>query len=294
MACYIPVSFKSVTKPSFRILKVVEITKEFSVFSNLSSKLILSLLMLPAIAVAGENIESKILGISADGKVISFLQTTVQDGSGMALANIIFVDTTKNTYAAKSITVRESENSSEGNVRGVRKQALKQASTTLTKLGITLGSKLDSAKLRLVYASSNYVTSSVNSSLEFTNRSAFWQRNSPGTGNYKISLESTPTSGAGDGFRDGQLLTVKLTSSVRGGPESTTILQKDVKLPASREYAYAYGISEVYLLDPTSKDEDEAISDKAGRLVIVLDVFQRGFEGATTEKMVVTGFLNKK
>lgn len=257
----------------------------------------LLLVTLSGSAFAAENVTSKIIGLSKDGKTLVFQNDTVQDGSGFAETEILFIDTTKNQYAAPPVIEVEGDGNDTTDLKRVRARALAKAAPILKKLGVTPGSAIDPAKLRLVFASSNYLTSQAVTELKFVNRGAFWERTSPGAGSYKLSLESTLVRDEDElGFGESALLTVKLEGTLNrdGSDLETQILQKDVRLPASRKFAFAYEISQVLLLDPTSTNEEAEVSTTEARVIVVLDVFRHGFEGANTEKMVVTGYLSKR
>ncbi|MDF1607477.1 DUF2259 domain-containing protein [Hoeflea sp. YIM 152468] len=67
--------------------------------------LLVSLLLGPGAAHAGEFSEFRPLGFSADGKVFAFEEFGIQDGSGFAFANRFFIDTTRDAFLPGS-TVR--------------------------------------------------------------------------------------------------------------------------------------------------------------------------------------------
>lgn len=213
--------------------------------------LCLTLLVAP-LAHAAEASHLELIGFSRNGAYVAFDQFGVNDGRGTPYIYTSFVSVKNNRL--------EVEIRTEVDVEGVtvvqlRANAKAQTAAAIKKYGIVAGNQ---GRFIGVTPPHMYTTVSEFFALDST---------------YGLSIATKPAVNTGDLCTEApQLLIVKLT--VSGKPRD---LQRDTKLPASRECAYGYELRSAHLY---------------GRSLAVFVSYQtRGFEGADSRWMVVTGTL---
>lgn len=223
---------------------------------------------------AGDYSRLNVIGFSQDGKYLAFEEYGTQDGSGFPYANIYFIETAKNSYAAQPVKIRvESETATEATTRVKAKMG---AAATLKKFKIIAGNVGDLLVSRLVtdlnadkiesdsaeknqivkftdYRNSNYFIDKFDLTLK-TSEVKNKQCEAYGMPVYKFDL------------------TLKNTRDQTSKP---MILQSDKNLPESRNCPLAYSIQNVYAYKNT--------------LAVFMNVYTTGFEGPDMRFMAVTG-----
>lgn len=208
---------------------------------------------------AGDKAELQLIGFSVNGKYMAFEQYGIQDGSGFPYSEIFIVDVIKNSYIDKPFKlVVEDEQAS---LQTVRDKNLESAKQKLIKIGIInqnrglialnqpLPSKIDENKFEEV-------------EFKIKNNS------------YILTLKETDTDKNCYDLGFERLIELKLKNQKT---KKVALLQKDKKVPKSRECALGYRIHYVYVYDKY--------------ITVFLNVYRPGFEGANMRYMVVTGKL---
>lgn len=226
-------------------------------------------LSLAANCVAGDFTTLNVIGFSRDGRYLAFEEYGIQDGSGFPYANIYFIDTAKNAYAAPRVAVTiKKESASEITAQ---KSSTFLAAKKLRQLGIVKGNvgKLLVSHLMTDLTFDGEGDKSV---IKFAEEiGSMYHR-----GDYELMITQTPIKTKDcEVFEDEtKMLELKLTNKEE---DTIKFLQKDTTLPSSRGCAMDYRIQDVYLY----KDF----------IAIFIGVFTRGFEGPDMRFMAVTGKL---
>jgi predicted secreted protein len=223
-------------------------------------------------ALAGDFANLGFVGFSRDGRYLAVEEYGSQDGSGYPYANIYFIDTAKNTYAAPRVAVMiENESASEASAR-TRAAAL--AAAKLKRFGIV---KDNSGKLLVAHLMTDTTYddgSNKDSGLKVTFDEEVWSMRRQGF--YEITLKpvKTKVKDCEAYEQDTFMLELMLTDQ---STDTSRLLQKDTSLPAARGCALSYSLQNVYLYK--------------GLLTVLIQVYTQGFEGPDMRYMVVTGKL---
>ncbi len=232
--------------------------------------------LLASSTFAGDIASVRMIGFSVDGTYAAFEQYGVRDGSGASFSEIYFLNTVKNTYAAKPISaVIESETTVE--LPAARKKAMKKAAATLAKLHIS--SEIQAVEL---VSRSLYDVGARDAKIQFSTNPFFpGDENSLGSVDLvetevdaKCMEENAPNCGA----------KLKITLNVKDGEgKGSAVLQDDVTLPAARVYARNYTVDKVLMMQPDQS------SGLAAKYVVLVRYETAGFEGPDTRYVAVTG-----
>lgn len=223
-------------------------------------------------ALAGDFANLGFVGFSRDGRYLAIEEYGSQDGSGYPYANIYFIDTAKNTYAAPRVAVMiENESASEASAR-TRAAAL--AAAKLKRFGIV---KDNSGKLLVAHLMTDTTYddgSNKDSGLKVTFDEEVWSMRRKGF--YEIALKpvKTKVKDCEAYEQDTFMLELMLTDQ---STDTSRFLQKDTALPVARGCALSYSLQNVYLYK--------------GLLAVLIQVYTQGFEGPDMRYMVVTGKL---
>ncbi len=230
---------------------------------------VLTVLAFATAARAGDYAERAILGFSTDGRHFAFEEFGVQDGSGFPYSNIYVVDISADDWVEGS-PFRVLVQNEATPLAAVRAQARQQAQPMLGQLGVSESGQL---------VASNPVTEASADPY----RVAFQPRITVPMGGDAWSLALSEISNpppancpdVGQPFK-GYRLTLD-----RPG-EARRTLHEDNGIPGSRNCPLGYGISDV-LTYP---------GDRAPTaLVVILNLFQVGFEGPNRRFLAVTATL---
>lgn len=229
----------------------------------------LFLVLLPAESFAGDYANLNFIGFSKDGKFLAFEQYGVQDGSGFPYADIFFINTEKNIFAAAPVSVRiDRDDATETTVRNKANLA---AAKKLRELKIVKGNP---GSLVLSHLTTDLTFNENLKNNTETVRFAELIFSSYQKGDYELSLKSVPAKMKDCDIFEQEIF--KLELSLKDNESGATkILQKDADLPKSRGCALSYSIQNVYVY--------------ADYIAVFLNVLTPGFEGADMRYMVVSG-----
>lgn len=224
---------------------------------------------------AGDFARLNVIGFSADGKYLAFEEYGTQDGSGFPYANIYFIETAKNSFAAQPVKIRvESETATEATTRVKAKTS---AAATLKKLKIIAGNVGEMVVARLITDLSvngfENAGDDKHKTIKFTDErmSSYFQNE------FELNLKTSEAKikSCAD-YLDLPVLKFDLIlKNTRADNAAPKILQSDKTLPESRNCPFAYSIQNVY----TFKN----------KIAVFMNVFTSGFEGPDMRFMAVTG-----
>lgn len=231
--------------------------KELNIPELIKALLVLSTLIVPSTALAGDAAHPEALGFSADGSSFAFSEWGQQDGSGFSYASVFVVDLERDVWLAAP--VREMIRDETAAPRSAYTKALSRAEVELLRAGIT-------HPARLVFARD--FTSSVGG--EATN-TIIWKPIAMLKGDqmsHQISLvsfelPSPDCSGEPVGF----------VLSWNGQE-----IYRDTKLSQSRGCPTAYSVERVYMPDRILRGEYG---------VALIGVYRWGFEGPDLRHIAV-------
>lgn len=221
---------------------------------------------------AGDYATLNFIGFSSDGRYLAFEEYGVQDGSGFPYSNIYFIDTAKNVYAAPPAKAfLKDEMASINTARG---RSASHAAKKLKQYGIVKG---NTGKHVISHLINDLTVSEMSDgeapiAVQFAETiGSMYKR-----GHFELVLrpEKNMPKDCEAFEQEMFMLDLKL---VNRDYDSTTVLQQDAALPASRGCALGYRFQDVYL--------------HKGVIVVFLNVFTTGFEGPDMRFMAVTGPL---
>lgn len=237
-----------------------------------------TLLCLSTMAFAGDAAKLTHIGFSSDGKSYAFMESGVQDGSGFAYANIRFLDTASNKFSASAVNVLQNEDDTISTLIDIESEALKRAEATLSSLAISKEIKGDIVVSRKI----TDLEARKLKEVSFSNGPIIGGLTAP---QYKIKLTVSAakkeTTCLTDSVKKMKLELVDLKT------KKTSVLQEDLKLPASRACAHNYEIEDVVVINP------DQMSELASKVVVLIRVFSQGFEGEDVRYMAISSSLNK-
>ncbi len=204
------------------------------------------------ISLAAEASHLELIGFSKNGAYMAFTQFGYNDGSGFPYIDTSFVSISNNRLVVEVNTAVETDGATMAQARAKAKPAIALA---MKKYGIIAGNQG-----RFIGVTPPHMDTTI---------SEFFALDRT----YGLSIATKPAiSAVGYCNAPPQLLIVKL----EGGSRNRD-LQRDTRLPSSRECAYGYELRSAHLY---------------GRSLAVFVSYQTlGFEGADSRWMVVTGTL---
>jgi predicted secreted protein len=219
-----------------------------------------SLMLLVAVAVlwgapaqGGDSDNLELVGFSKDGQYVAFEAFGQHDGSGYAYAELSIARVGQNTLVSKIGSEAQSEGTE---VQQIRAELAVKARGALKRYGIQPG--LQGRFIGMALVSFSDVQAS-----DFV---AYGRT-------HTLELSSKPAAVTANCVDDQPRL-LELTLTVAG---KTRVLQRDLRLPASRDCAYSYEMRSAHLY---------------GRSLAVMIAFSTpGFEGPNKRWMVVTTTL---
>ena len=221
----------------------------------------------PMSAFAGDYAARNILGFSPDGRFFAFEQYGIQDGSGFPYADLIILDTKRNSWVkgAPFRTLLFDENAT---MAQARMQSKKKAATLLQQMNITP---------RGVSLLSNPATE-----LTSPHNALFRTRakdNSPNLRPYKIALKTKSLIDTKCSLADNKSEGLTLSLTRMDSQKNTVFLAREhtkTHLRRLRGCASDYKIADVLLFDPMETDK---LHKEQAVLVVLLHVIQQGLEG---------------
>lgn len=217
----------------------------------------------PTLAMAGDFAERTILGFSPDGSRFAFEEFGVQDGSGFPYSNIYVLDTSKDRWIGGT-PIRVRINDETKGIPDARSAALKRAAQSLK--GINQPGTL---------LASNPITESGRDPYSITfRRHPVQQLDGP---ELTLSLQTIPLDAPNNNDPDYKTQGFRLVLKDERGEK---ILHEDKTLPASRG-----------MIPLDYRINDVVIHQRFGqpaRLVVLIMVLMRGFEGSDGRYIAVT------
>ena len=209
-------------------------------------------------ALAADTAERRILGFSPDGKWFAFEQFGSQDGSGFPYHDVFVIDLINDKWAPQT-PVRIQINDEMATAHQAWQKARVKAAPVLAKLKIVKrGLRLASNPRTEISPTPNKVSFHLHPNL---------------TGQqdrYTLALETfTVPKPADCQYADGPIQGFALKLAVGNDPPSE--VYRDKSVPKSRHCALDYRIADVLIDEENLRPE---------RLVVLLYVFSRGFEGS--------------
>lgn len=224
---------------------------------------------IPINSLAGDYANLNFIGFSKDGKFFAFEQYGTQDGSGFPYANIYFINTEKNSFAAAPVSIRIDRDGATEN--SVRNKVNLAAAKKLRDLKIIKG---NTGKLVLSHLTTDLTFNENLKTNPKTVRFAELVGSSYHKGDYELSLKSVLTKSKDCDIFEQEIFKIEL--SLKDTEAGTMkILQKDADLPKSRGCALSYSIQDVYLYREY--------------IAVFLNVLTPGFEGPDMRYMAVSG-----
>lgn len=224
---------------------------------------------------AGDYASLNVIGFSQDGKYLAFEEYGTQDGSGYPYASIFFIETAKNSYAAKPVLVRiDNETATEASAR---LKAKTSAAATLKKFKIVTGNIGDLVVARLITDLNSgrieHDSSDKNQTIKFTDE----RMSHYFADEFELNLKTSEVKiKPCVDYLDQPGLKFDLTlKNVRDENAKPRILQSDKTLPESRSCPFGYSVQNVYIYKNT--------------IAVFLNVYTAGFEGPDMRFMAVTG-----
>lgn len=224
-------------------------------------------LFLVTSAWAGDAAKLNFIGFSKDGRYLAFQQYGFLDGKGTTFANTYFIDVTENKYAAKPI-----ESGSHTYETSLSKSAIQQ---------INLGRATDQIKQLGIVADNRgeHVIAHQFNDIGVNAKQVRFALGTPLAGlthtPYQVDLQETAEAGRCEDLGKRQLLTLTLTQMET---KQAKILQKDQKIPKSRDCPLGYRIQDVYVYQEKF-------------IVVFLNLLTPGFEGQNMRYLAITGNL---
>ena len=205
------------------------------------------------IALAAEASHLELIGFSKNGAFMAFTQFGTQDGSGFPYAYTSFVGVKNNRLEAELGGVLKVDSAT---IEQARAKTRVQVAAEVKKYGIIAGNQG-----RFIGVTPPHLSTTISEFFAFDRT-------------YGLSIATkTAISTVEYCNAPPQLLIVKLMV----GSDQTRDLQRDIRLPGSRQCAYGYEMRSAHLY---------------GRSLAVFVAYQTvGFEGADSRWMVVTGML---
>lgn len=224
---------------------------------------------------AGDYARLNVIGFSSDGKYMAFEEYGTQDGSGYPYSTIYFIDTAKNSFAAKPVPVNiQNETATEASAR---LKAKTSAAATLKKFKIVTGNVGEMVVARLITDLNSgrieYNSDDKNQIVKFTDeRMSDYFPNE-----FELSLKTSEVKVKPCvDYLDRPGLKIDLTlKNLRKENDKPIILQSDKTLPESRNCPFGYSIQNVFVYKNT--------------IAVFLNTYMAGFEGPDMRFMVVTG-----
>lgn len=206
-----------------------------------------------------------LIGLSEDGKFVACEVYGFEEATGNPYVAITLINTEKNSYAAPTVLVRgEQEVAGRDMVADVRRSAAKQAAAVLQSLHIKPG----------------YTGIGVDpSSHSDTTRSLLTARLAKNLPERQVDLTLRPLAmKAEQKICESDTKGLELMMSTKGdkGNATTTVLQKDTKIPVSRGCPVSYRI-------------DDVVFSEHGHIIVVLSYMDAVPGGPNLEYLVVTG-----
>lgn len=229
----------------------------------------LATLALATSAHAGDLYNSKILGFSADNKLVAIAETVVQDGSGHGVAKISVLNVAKNSLVLSAFGRDESD------VDGSEKKALSiaLAKINLSKLGITAGKNLGRTLIDRLPTDHSSTSNTIFSLDAWAQGGA-----SAMLPQYSLEIQSSPAKAECYGEGDAQAMKLTLKAASESATQVTKVLQQDSStLPKSRGCATNYRVTKVVR--------------SGSALLVLVEYMTPGFEGPNFEHIGVTAEL---
>lgn len=262
---------------------------------------VLVLAILSQAARAGDYADFKFIGFSANGKFLAFEESGEWDGSGGDYATTYYVNTVKNSYAARPSVFEWSMESPAKREPLLLARYKRSVALNLKRFGIVRGNNGQMVVAHLLNDLS-YVTPVDREHHTFRNHvsaeivmpdyeGGFIRRDGGGIEKiifnpmidpynqnteefYELTLD--PTLAAGKDCSEAYKINLTLKSSTNYKVPELRVLQNDSDdLPKARNCPFGYKIERVYVYED--------------KVAVFLNVFSQGFEGPDMRYMVVTG-----
>jgi predicted secreted protein len=223
----------------------------------------------PASMFAGDYAALDFIGFSKDGRYLAFEEYGTQDGSGFPYSSIYFVDVDKNTLAAPAVNIRlQSERATEQQARAKAKLA---AARIIRRFAIINGNTGQLTVSRMLTDLNVEVfrqgkTQKINFAEIVT---SMYRR-----GDYELTLDLSEIKNKECDIFDQPVYKFELSLNAKDR-DSTTVLQKDDRLPKSRSCPIDYSMQYVYLYED--------------KIAVFLSTYWVGFEGPDMRYTAVTG-----
>ena len=217
-------------------------------------------------AVAADGAALNGLGYSPDGRYFAFEQYGVQDGSGFPYWDIFLVDLQSNEWV-KGSPWRVLLQDEQAKLSSARDKARAAAAPALAEKSVT-----EPAQLLAAMPATEVAADRQRLSFDRWYRPMGATPASPSnfTQRHELALAPKPLPAAANCLTDDQTFGFTLTlKDVQSGAIRT--LAEDTAIPASRNCPLAYDLAAVYA---------PAAYQATGRLVAIIGVYSRGFEGA--------------
>jgi predicted secreted protein len=228
--------------------------------------------VLLGLAFAGDLSVLRWLGFSADGRYLAFQRSWEQDGSGFLLSDLTVVDVLGNGFVRAPFSERFTQvepNPANVTLQDIERRVFTRASPLLRQTRVD-GRNLG---LRVLYRPLNtggmiptfVQPNAAGSEFPFQYRGQ----------NYRVRLELTQARNtctyaeANQPVRGLKLLLIS--------PTGTRALQRDVRMPSTRDCVFGYHLEQIYVYN--------------NRIAVFLYHLSPGFEGPDVMHMVVTGRL---
>ena len=241
--------------------------------TNLKTLLLAGVVAVIAVTAvrAGDYAKLNFIGFSKTGKHLAFEEYGVQDGSGFPYSNFYVVSVGTNSYAAGPFRVRlENETATEPQARAKARLA---AAASLKKFGIierNTGSLVVSRPFTDLSVRKLNDDESKTSKINF----AEWVDSMYTEGNYDLTLNLEEVKVKACEYEELPVYKINLTLKDNKA-DTTSVLQKDSTLPASRGCPTRYELQYVYLY----KDY----------IAVFIPYYTTGFEGPDLRYIVTTG-----
>ena len=227
----------------------------------------LFLMLASSLACAGDFATRNILGFSPDGRFFAFEQYGTQDGSGFPYADLIILDTKRNSWV-KGSPFRTLLFDEKATIAQARKQSKKKAASLLRQMNISP---------RGVSLLSNPATE-----LTSPHSALFQTQNKDDILNirpYKIALKTRSLLDKRCSLTANKTEGISLSLTRLDNTNNTVFLAREDntrRLRRLRGCASDYKIADVLLYDPMQTDQ---LHKEQAVLVVLLHVIQQGFEG---------------
>lgn len=217
-------------------------------------------------AIAGDAATVNVIGFSSDGSYLAVEQYGMQDGSGFAWSEILFIDVQQNSYAANPEQILGDQEETLATVRSAVFRASREKLLELKIETTQLGKRLVHHPLTDQSADPHQITFSSTDPLYGLYYESF-----------ELRLTESDSTQRCDYWPDAAIRKLRLTLT---DPEKVVhVLQDDQQVPASRGCALRYRIQDVYLY-------------QASAIAVFINLFSPGFEGENMRFLVITATLN--